>query len=140
MKTLNSISKIGNEINFLPKLILLASILLCLSLPKTSFGQTPACNYLINNGSACSIKFDVEYYDAGGLCNTVSGIGLNSGSQYYANCGSCSTLVDIKVTVTQIGGTATSGFFVDSGNPNDSDPLCSTVYMDWQPNSTDLHN
>lgn len=145
MKTIKANSKIGDKLNFLPKLTLLVLSVFFFSLPNLNFGQTPSCNYIIANGSDCDIEVTVAYHDGGGLCHTVSGLSVLAHSQNNTNCSSCGTLTNVVVTCVKISGNPTvapNSVDINSTAPLNFTNSCGTggIDMEWHPNSTDFSN
>lgn len=98
-----------------------------------SNAQSIQCAYQIDNNTTCTLKVDVTFYDAGGICHTITGIGISPNTSVGVNCSTCGTLTDLKVEVVGASGTSITGFFVDVNNQTDNSSGCTAtgMNMDW---------
>jgi hypothetical protein len=119
------------------KTLLLAAVIIFI-LPKITMAQSPSCNYFINNGSACTVSVQVDFYTS---CYTTPCASTNSvmasATAWFPTCGSCmGTLCDIVVTIN--GGTpvnvSTQGTMTNVGS------LCMTanITATWDYDTTSI--
>lgn len=112
--------------------------------------QSLACNYSVQHSiDNCTTDVTVDFYDANGLCSSVSQTNMTANIPYPFNCGGCGTLTNIVVTLNAVGGTGlppgNSGI-VDVANTSDSGTTASpcnssgNYYMQWNSNLTNISN